>query len=122
MVHGQEEYDRAIAASQLLFGKSTSEDLRKLDERTLLDVFDGVPTFEVAKSSLPCGILDFLAVETGIYASKGEARRAIQGNGFSLNKDKFTSPEGNVTPEDVVDGKYILCQKGKKDYYLVIVK
>ena len=122
MVHGQEEYDRAIAASQLLFGKSTSEDLRKLDERTLLDVFDGVPTFEVAKSSLPCGILDFLAVETGIYASKGEARRAIQGNGFSLNKDKFTSPEGNVTPEDVVDGKYILCQKGKKDYYLVIVR
>ena len=122
MVHGQEEYDRAIAASQLLFGKSTGEDLRKLDERTLLDVFDGVPTFEVAKSSLPCGILDFLAVETGIYASKGEARRAIQGNGFSLNKDKFTSPEGNVTPEDVVDGKYILCQKGKKDYYLVIVK
>ena len=122
MVHGQEEYDRAIAASQLLFGKSTSEDLRKLDERTLLDVFDGVPTFEVAKSSLPCGILDFLAVETAIYASKGEARRAIQGNGFSLNKDKFTSPEGSVTPEDVVDGKYILCQKGKKDYYLVIVK
>ena len=122
MVHGQEEYDRAIAASQLLFGKSTSEDLRKLDERTLLDVFDGVPTFEVAKGSLPCGILDFLAVETNIYASKGEARRAIQGNGFSLNKDKFTSPEGSVTPEDVVDGKYILCQKGKKDYYLVIVK
>ena len=122
MVHGQEEYDRAIAASQLLFGKSTSEDLRKLDERTLLDVFDGVPTFEVAKSSLPCGILDFLAVETAIYASKGEARRAIQGNGFSLNKDKFTSPEGSVTPEDVVDGKYILCQKGKKDYYLVIVR
>ncbi|MBR4788092.1 MAG: tyrosine--tRNA ligase [Bacteroidales bacterium] len=122
MVHGQEEYDRAIAASQLLFGKSTGEDLRKLDERTLLDVFDGVPTFEVAKGSLPCGILDFLAVETNIYASKGEARRAIQGNGFSLNKDKFTSPEGSVTPEDVVDGKYILCQKGKKDYYLVIVK
>ncbi len=122
MVHGQEEYDKALAASQMLFGKSTGADLRALDERTLLDVFGGVPTFEVSSGVLPCGILDFLAVETGIYASKGEARRAIQGNGFSLNKDKFTSPDGTVTPDDVVDGKYILCQKGKKDYYLVIVK
>lgn len=122
MIHGEEEYDKAVSASQMLFGKSTSEDLRKLDERTLLDVFDGVPTFEVSADKLPCGILDFLAVETAIYASKGEARRAIQGNGFSLNKDKFADPNGEVKPSDVVDGKYILCQKGKKDYYLVIVK
>ena len=122
MVHGEAEYEKALAASQMLFGKSTSADLRALDEKTLLEVFDGVPTFEVAADKLPCGILDFLAVETGIYASKGEARRAIQGAGFSLNKDKFTSPEGQVTAADVVDGKYILCQKGKKDYYLVIVK
>ena len=122
MVHGQAEYDKALAASQMLFGKSTSADLRALDEKTLLEVFDGVPTFEVAADKLPCGILDFLAVETAIYASKGEARRAIQGNGFSLNKDKFTAIEGQVTAADVVDGKYILCQKGKKDYYLVIVK
>ena len=122
MIHGQEEYEKAVAASQMLFGRSTSEDLRKLDERTLLDVFEGVPTFEVAADKLPCGILDFLAVETSIYASKGEARRAIQGNGFSLNKDKFADPNGEVKPSDVVDGKYILCQKGKKDYYLVIVK
>ena len=122
MVHGEAEYEKALSASQMLFGKSTSADLRALDERTLLDVFDGVPTFEVAADKLPCGILDFLAVETSIYASKGEARRAIQGNGFSLNKDKFTSPDGQVTADDVVDGKYILCQKGKKDYYLVIVK
>ena len=122
MIHGEEEYDKAVSASQMLFGKRTSEDLRKLDERTLLDVFDGVPTFEVSAYKLPCGILDFLAVETAIYASKGEARRAIQGNGFSLNKDKFADPNGEVKPSDVVDGKYILCQKGKKDYYLVIVK
>ncbi len=122
MVHGQEEYDKAVAASQMLFGKSTGEDLRRLDERTLLDVFDGVPTFEVAADKLPCGILDFLAAETGIYASKGEAKRAIQGNGFSLNKDKFTDIGGEVKASDVIDGKYILCQKGKKDYYLVIVK
>ena len=122
MVHGEAEYDRALAASQLLFGKSSSEDLRKLDERTLLDVFEGVPRFEVAASKLPCSILEFLAVETSIYSSKGEARRAIQGNGFSLNKDKFTDTEGEVKPSDVVDGKYLLCQKGKKDYYLVTVK
>lgn len=122
MIHGEEEYDKAVSASQMLFGKSTSEDLRKLDERTLLDVFDGVPTFEVAADKLPCGILDFLAIETAVYSSKGEARRAIQGNGFSLNKDKFADPNGEVKPSDVVDGKYILCQKGKKDYYLVIVK
>ena len=122
MVHGEAEYEKALAASQMLFGKSTSADLRALDEKTLLEVFDGVPTFEVPADKLPCGVLDFLAVETGIYASKGEARRAIQGNGFSLNKDKFTSPEGQVTAADVVDGKYILCQKGKKDYYLVIIK
>lgn len=122
MVHGESEYEKALAASALLFGKSSSEDLRKLDERTLLDVFDGVPTFEVEAGHLPCNILDFLAVETSIYSSKGEARRAITGNGFSLNKDKFTDAAGEVTPADVVDGKYILCQKGKKDYYLVIVK
>ena len=122
MVHGQEEYEKALAASQMLFGKSTGEDLRKLDERTLLDIFGGVPTFEVEAAKLPCPILDFLAVETSIYASKGEARRAIQGAGFSLNKDKFTDIGGEVAPTDVVDGKYILCQKGRKDYYLVIVK
>ena len=122
MVHGEQEFEKALAASQMLFGKTTGEDLRRLDERTLLDVFGGVPTFEVEASKLPCPILDFLAVETSVYASKGEARRAIQGAGFSLNKDKFTDIAGEVKPSDVVDGKYILCQKGRKDYYLVIVK
>ena len=122
MVHGQEEYEKAVAASQMLFGKSTSEDLRKLDERTFLSVFAGVPTFEIERGKLPCGILDFLAVETGIFASKGEARRAIQGNGFSVNKDKFTDPAGEIGEADIIDGKYILAQKGKKDYYIVIVK
>jgi len=122
MVHGQAEYDKAIAASQMLFGKSTGEDLRKLDERTFLDVFDGVPTFEVAKDKLPCGVLDFLAVETSIFPSKGEARKMIQGNGFSINKDKYTDINGQISEADIIDGKYILAQKGKKDYYIVIVK
>ncbi len=122
MVHGEQEYEKALAASQMLFGKSTSEDLRKLDERTFLSVFDGVPTFDVAKDKLPCGILDFLAVETTIFASKGEARKMIQGNGLSINKDKYTDINGQITASDIIDGKYILVQKGKKDYYIVIVK
>ena len=122
MVHGEKEYENAVSASQMLFGKSTSEDLRKLDERTFLAVFDGVPTFDVERGRLPLGILDFLAVETTVFASKGEARKMIQGNGFSINKEKRTDPNGVLTEEDIIDGKYILAQKGKKDYYIIIVK
>ena len=122
MVHGEAEYDKAIAASQMLFGKSTSEDLRKLDEKTFLDVFDGVPTFEIEKSKLPIGLLDALAVETSIFASKGEARKMVQSNGFSLNKDKVSDIAYELGEKDIIDGKYILAQKGKKDYYIIIVK
>ena len=122
MVHGQQEFDKALAASQMLFGKSTSEDLRKLDERTFLDVFNGVPTFEIEASKLPVGILDALALETSIFPSKGEARKMIQGNGFSLNKDKITDINYQLSAADIIDGKYILAQKGKKDYYIIIVK
>ena len=119
MVHGQQEYDKAVAASQMLFGKSTSEDLRKLDEKTFLAVFDGVPSSDVARSELPCGILDLLAVKTGVFPSKGEARKMIQGGGVSLNKDKVSDPETQVTEADIVDGKYILAQKGKKNYHII---
>ena len=122
MVHGEKEYENAVSASQMLFGKSTSEDLRKLDERTFLAVFDGVPTFDVERGRLPLGILDFLAVETTVFASKGEARKMIQGNGFSINKDKVTDPAYEVSEKDIIDGKYILVQKGKKDYYIVNIK
>ena len=122
LVHGQEEYDKAIKASQMLFGKATAEDLRSLDEKTFLAVFDGVPTFEIEKSKLPVGILDALAVETQIFPSKGEARKMIQGNGFSLNKEKVTDIAYQLSESDIIDGKYILAQKGKKDYYIIIVK
>ena len=122
MVHGEAEYEKAIIASQMLFGKSTSEDLRKLDEKTFLDVFDGVPTFEIAKDKLPMGLLDVLAVETAIFPSKGEARKMIQSNGFSLNKDKVNDIAYQLSEKDIIDGKYILAQKGKKDYYIIIVK
>ena len=122
MVHGEDEYEKAVAASQMLFGKSTSEELRKLDEQTFLDVFNGVPTFELEASALPLGILDALAVNTGIFASKGEAKKMIQAGGFSLNKDKITDTSYSIDSKDIIDGKYILAQKGKKDYYIIIVK
>lgn len=122
MVHGEQEYDNAVKASRMLFGKATAEDLRSLDEKTFLDVFDGVPTFEVSRDSLPQGILDFLAVNTSIFPSKGEARKMIQGNGFSLNKEKVTDPAYEISENDIIDGKYILAQKGKKDYYIVVLK
>ena len=122
MVHGEEEYENAVSASQMLFGKSTSEDLRKLDERTFLQVFSGVPTFDVAREDLPCNILELLAVKTSVYPSKGEARKAVQQGGFSLNKDRVTDIYRDITSDDIVDGKYILVQKGKKNYSIINIK
>ena len=122
MVHGEAEYENAVKASQMLFGKATADDLRSLDEKTFLAVFDGVPTFEIDRAKLPLNILEALAVETQVFPSKGEARKMIQGNGFSVNKEKFTDPNGSLTEADIIDGKYILVQKGKKDYYILIVK
>ena len=122
MVHGEKEYENAVKASQMLFGKATAEDLRSLDEKTFLAVFDGVPTFDVERAKLPVGILDFLAVETQVFPSKGEARKMIQGNGFSLNKEKITDIAREITEADIIDGKYILAQKGKKDYYIINIK
>ncbi|MBQ9462156.1 MAG: tyrosine--tRNA ligase [Bacteroidales bacterium] len=119
MVHGEAEYENAVKASGILFGKATADDLRSLDEKTFLDVFDGVPTFEIERSKFPVGILDALAVETSVFPSRGEARKMIQGNGFSVNKEKFTDIGGQLTEDDIIDGKYILVQKGKKDYYIL---
>ena len=121
MIHGAAEYDNAVAASRMLFGNSTSEELRKLDEKTFLAVFSGVPTFDIKRSELPCGILDFLAVNTKVFPSKGEARKMVQGNGVSLNKDKVSDIERQITEADIIDGKYILVQRGKKNYYIINV-
>ena len=121
MVHGEQEYDKAVKASGILFGKATADDLRSLDEKTFLEVFDGVPTFDVERSALPIPILDALAVATSIFPSKGEARKMIQGNGLSINKEKFTDISGVLDAKDIIDGKYILAQKGKKDYYIIKV-
>ena len=121
MVHSEEAYENALLASRMLFGKSTSEELRKLDEQTFLDVFAGVPTFSIKREDLPVQLLELLAVRTGIFPSKGEARKMVQAGGFSLNKDKITDIAYEVSEADVVDGKFILAQKGKKDYYLINV-
>lgn len=124
MVHSREDYDIAVEASNILFGKSTKESLLKLDEATLLSVFDGVPHYEVAKDKLSGGIkaVDLFAEETKCFASKGEMRKLTQGGGVSLNKEKLSAFDQLVTTEDLVDGKYLLVQRGKKNYFLLIVK
>ena len=121
MCHGQQEYDNAVAASRMLFGNATSEELRKLDERTFLAVFSGVPTFNVPKAELPCNLLDLLAVKTQVFPSKGEARKMVQGGGVSLNKDKVADISYEVSEKDILDGKYILVQRGKKNYYILSI-
>jgi tyrosyl-tRNA synthetase len=122
MVHSQEALDTAIEASNILFGKSTKEGLEKLDEQTLLDVFDGVPQFEIAKDQLGQPAIELLTTVAPVFPSKGEMRKMVQGGGVSLNKEKLTDQNRPVTAEDLIDGKYLLAQKGKKNYYLLIVK
>lgn len=122
-VHSEQDYDAAIEASQILFGKGTTETLRKLDEKMLLNVFEGVPQSEVAKSEIDEGvsIIDFLSEKTNIFASKGEVRRMLKDNGVSVNKEKVKD-DFVVSDKDLLNGKYILIQKGKKNYFLVVVK
>ena len=121
MVHDEDEYNKAVEASQILFGKATTEGLAKLDKETFLAVFEGVPTYEINCSKLDVGvpIVELLAVETSIFPSKGELRRAIKGNGLSLNKAKVTDQEYLVTKADLINDSYLLVQKGKKNYYVV---
>ena len=122
MVHGRQEYDKAVEASAMLFGNATSESLRALDEKTFLDVFGGVPTFDLSAEELPCGLLDLLAVKTAVFPSKGEARKMVQGGGVSINKEKVSDVDRQVGEDDILDGKYILVQKGKKNYFIINVK
>jgi len=124
MVHSRSEYDAAVEASQILFGNATSDALRKLDERTFLAVFDGVPTYNVAKAKFDAGInvLDLLAGETDIFPSKGELKRTIKGNGMSINKEKYSDEAGIISADNLINGKYLLVQKGKKNYFLVIAE
>ena len=124
MVHSEEDYNMAVEASNILFGKSTKESLLKLDERTFLEVFAGVKTFEISKSELAAGIgiLDLLAEKAQVFPSKGDLRRNIQGGGVSINKEKVTAPDLVLNDAALLNGKYLLVQKGKKDYSLLIAK
>ena len=119
-VHSKEDLGMAIKASSILFGKSTSDNLKSLDEENFLSVFEGVPQFEMNKADLRLGILDILAEKTKIFASKGEARRMIKSNAVSINKEKITE-DVQLTENDLLNGKYILAQKGKKNYFLIII-
>jgi tyrosyl-tRNA synthetase len=122
MVHSREEYDLAVEASQILFGQGTADQLKKLNEKTFLAVFDGVPKFEISLSELNSGldVTMLLAEKTKVFPSKGELRRTIQANGLSLNKERVTSAEMAVSPEMLIGGKYLVAQKGKKNYFLII--
>jgi len=123
MVHGREEYEKALAATEILFGKATKESLLKLDEKTLLAVFSGVPHFEVARAeAVGAKAVDLFAEKTQCFASKGEMRKLVQGGGVSLNKEKLSTFDKTITEEDLLDGKYLLVQRGKKNYYLITVK
>ena len=123
MVHSMEDLQAAIEASGILFGKATKDSLRQLDEQTLLDVFDGVPHFDLSKEQLGRPAVDLFATdEIRIFQSKGEMRKLVQGGGVSLNKEKLTAFDRPITAEDLIDGKYLLVQRGKKNYYLITVK
>lgn len=123
MVHGREEYEKALAATEILFGKATKESLLKLDEKTLLAVFSGVPHFEVARAeAVGAKAVNLFAEKTQCFASKGEMRKLVQGGGVSLNKEKLSAFDKTITEEDLLDGKYMLVQRGKKNYYLITVK
>ncbi len=119
MVHGQQEYDKAVDASSILFSNSTSEKLRALDENTFLSVFDGVPQFSIKAEVLSHNVIDALSTDTAVFPSKGECRKMIQGGGLSINKEKVTDINMTLSPDLLLNGKYILVQKGKKNYYIL---
>ena len=122
MVHSHEEYEMALEASGILFGKGTTESLKLIREDVFLSVFEGVPQFELPSSDIDRDVLELLAVDTTVFSSKGEARRMISGGGVSINKQKLSGPEQHITSDDFINNKYLLVQKGKKNYYLIRVK
>ena len=123
MVHSREDYETAVEASNILFGKATKESLLKLDEETLLSVFDGVPQFTVSRDqAVGAKAVDLLAETTKCFASKGEMRKLTQGGGVSINKEKLAAFDQELTTEDLIGGKFLVVQRGKKNYFLITVK
>ncbi len=121
MVHSLKDYNMAVEASSILFGKATSASLRNIDESTFLSVFDGVPKTEISKKELKEGIniIDILASRTGFLKSNSEARRAVKENSVSINKEKITDMQTSVDASFLINNKYIILQKGKKNYFLI---
>ncbi len=120
-VHSKADLENAVQASNILFGKSTSEDLKKLDEKTFLDVFEGVPQAEIAKPELENGLdmIAALAAKTGFLASNGEARRELKQNSISVNKEKVKENH-TITADDLINGKFVVIQKGKRNYFILV--
>lgn len=119
LVHSPEDYISAIEASEILFGKGTTESLKALKENMFLSIFEGVPQVDVTPNVIGRNLLDFLVEDTAIFASKGELRRMIKGGGISINKEKVEDEFRTISREDFLNGKYVLVQKGKKNYFLV---
>ena len=124
MVHSEADYESAVEASNILFGNATADALHKLDEDTFLAVFEGVPQFEVSRDVIAGGVkaVDLFAEHAKIFASKGEMRKLTQGGGVSLNKEKLAAFDQEVTTKDLLNDKYLLVQRGKKNYFLIVVK
>lgn len=123
MVHGQDQLDNAIKASNILFGNSSTDDLKQLDEKTFLEVFDGVGQSEVAKADIEAGltIVDALAANSDLASSNGDARRSLQANSISVNREKVTE-DYVISSNDLINGQFVLLQKGKKNYFILHVK
>jgi tyrosyl-tRNA synthetase len=123
-VHGEVEYNNAVEASNILFGNATAEAFAQLSEETFLDIFDGVPQFNVSKTELETGIspIDFLAEKTQVFPSKSEAKKMLQGGGVSINKQKLENMEAPIDTSFLINGKYLIAQKGKKNYFLIIAQ
>ena len=124
MVHSAADYEMAVEASQILFSNKANDILHKVDESTLLRVFEGVPQFEISKAKLEEGIpaISLLTDEAAVFPSKGEMKKMTQGGGVSINKEKLTDQNATISTADLLNGKYILAQRGKKNYYLLIAK
>jgi tyrosyl-tRNA synthetase len=119
MVHSEEDYQAAVDASQILFGQATAKSLSNIREDMFLSVFEGVPQFEIDPAKSHVSIMDLLSSETSVFASRGELRRLVDGGGLMVNKEKVTDPDRLLSSGDFINGKYLVVQKGKKNYYLI---
>ena len=120
MVHSREDYDMAVKASEVLFGNATHETIEEIDEETFLSVFEGVPMAEIPKAKLhQSGLLDLLVEEAGFFSSKGELRKLIKSGGVSINKEKITEDKSDIKEEELLNGTYLIVQRGRKNYFLL---